>query len=47
MIGTFHQPIEVICDISYLETLPKREYLSGIAEIIKYGVIRDFDFFVG
>ena len=45
MIGTFHQPLEVICDISYLETLPKREYLSGIAEIIKYGVIRDFNFF--
>ncbi len=45
MIGTFHQPLEVICDISLLETLPKREFLSGIAEIIKYGVIRDLNFF--
>ena len=45
MIGTFHQPLEVICDISLLETLPKREFLSGIAEIIKYGVIRDLKFF--
>ncbi|OUU75202.1 MAG: 3-dehydroquinate synthase [Methylococcaceae bacterium TMED69] len=45
MIGTFHQPLEVICDISLLETLPKREFLSGIAEIIKYGVIGDLNFF--
>ncbi len=45
MIGSFHQPLEVICDISLLETLPKREFLSGIAEIIKYGIIRDLNFF--
>ena len=45
MIGTFHQPLRVICDVSFLETLPQREYISGIAEIIKYGVIVDLKFF--
>ncbi|MEC8147676.1 MAG: 3-dehydroquinate synthase [Pseudomonadota bacterium] len=45
MIGTFHQPLRVICDVSFLETLPQREYISGIAEIIKYGVIGDLKFF--
>ena len=46
MIGAFHQPIAVACDFDLLDTLAEREYLSGIAEIIKYGLIRDIDFFI-
>ena len=45
MIGAFHQPLEVICDLSFLETLPDREFNSGLAEIIKYGIITDIKFF--
>ncbi|OED35607.1 3-dehydroquinate synthase [PVC group bacterium (ex Bugula neritina AB1)] len=44
-IGSFHQPRAVFMDISVLETLPEREYISGIAEIIKYGVILDSKLF--
>lgn len=47
MIGTFYQPRLVWIDIDTLKTLPKREVLCGIAEIIKYGIIWDkglFDF---
>ena len=40
-IGTFHQPKHVLIDISFLSTLADREYQSGIAEIIKYGMIAD------
>jgi 3-dehydroquinate synthase len=45
MIGAFHQPRAVIADLDTLATLPQREYLAGIAEIVKYGVIRDAAFF--
>ncbi|MFN3235058.1 MAG: 3-dehydroquinate synthase [Gammaproteobacteria bacterium] len=45
MIGAFHQPKAVIADIETLITLPKREYISGFAEIIKYGLIFDRTFF--
>lgn len=45
LIGTFHQPCMVLIDISTLETLPEREYISGLAEVIKYGVICDRSFF--
>ncbi|MGB9715594.1 MAG: 3-dehydroquinate synthase [Thermodesulfovibrionales bacterium] len=45
MIGTFWQPRLVWIDVSTLKTLPKREFLAGIAEIIKYGVIWDKDLF--
>ncbi|MDI6801216.1 MAG: 3-dehydroquinate synthase [Thermodesulfovibrionales bacterium] len=45
MIGTFYQPRLVWIDIDTLKTLPKRELLCGIAEIIKYGVIWDKDLF--
>lgn len=45
MIGTFHQPRLVWADVSTLKTLPKREFLSGMAEVIKYGVIWDEDLF--
>jgi len=40
MIGAFHQPLAVLIDTSMLATLPTREYVAGIAEIIKYGAIR-------
>ncbi len=45
MIGTFYQPKLVWADVSTLNTLLKREFLSGIAEVIKYGVILDEAFF--
>ena len=45
MIGAFHQPKVVIADIETLGTLPDRELRAGIAEIIKYGLIRDRPFF--
>lgn len=41
MIGTFHQPRIVWADVSTLRTLPRREFLAGVAEVIKYGVIWD------
>ena len=40
-IGTFYEPDLVWCDTSFLGTLPKNEYVSGMAEVIKYGVISD------
>ena len=45
MIGAFYQPECVIIDTKTLDTLPHREYLSGVSEIIKYGLIRDGPFF--
>lgn len=39
LIGAFHQPQAVWCDIAFLETLPTREYVSGLAEVIKTGVL--------
>jgi 3-dehydroquinate synthase len=45
MIGAFHQPQCVFIDANTLSTLPDRELQSGIAEIIKYGLIRDADLF--
>ncbi|MBI5101018.1 MAG: 3-dehydroquinate synthase [Nitrospirae bacterium] len=45
MIGAFWQPRLVLIDIDTLATLPKREFLSGLAEVIKYGVIWDEGFF--
>jgi hypothetical protein len=41
MIGAFHQPRRVIADIGTLRTLPRREFVAGLAEVIKYGVIAD------
>jgi 3-dehydroquinate synthase len=46
MIGAFYQPQLVLADTETLNTLPDRELSAGIAEIIKYGLIRDPDFFV-
>ncbi len=45
MIGAFHQPIRVICDLDTLASLGDREYRSGIAEVVKYGAIADASFF--
>lgn len=45
MIGAFHQPKAVFIDIEALDTLPEREYRAGLAEIIKYGLIIDEEFF--
>jgi 3-dehydroquinate synthase len=45
MIGAFHQPQCVFVDTDTLRTLPDRELQSGISEIIKYGLIRDAEFF--
>ena len=41
LIGTFYQPQAVFADVDTLRTLPDREYRSGIAEVIKYGLISD------
>ncbi|OUM89703.1 MAG: 3-dehydroquinate synthase [Bacillus thermozeamaize] len=45
MIGAFHQPKMVIYDLKALRTLPKREILSGFAEVIKHAAIWDAEFF--
>jgi 3-dehydroquinate synthase len=45
LIGAFHQPVGVWIDPAVLDTLPEREYLSGLAEVVKYGVILDAEFF--
>ncbi len=45
MIGAFYQPKVVLADIDTLQTLPERELSAGIAEVIKYGLIRDAEFF--
>ena len=45
LIGTFHQPRAVITDTSTLDTLPMRERLCGYAEVIKYSVINDQEFY--
>ena len=45
LIGAFHQPAAVWIDPGYLDTLPARDYRSGLAEVVKYGVALDADFF--
>jgi 3-dehydroquinate synthase len=47
MIGAFYQPSAVISDTTTLSTLPEREYIAGIAEIIKYGAACDATFSTG
>jgi 3-dehydroquinate synthase len=44
MIGAFHQPLRVVCDLDTLDTLPRRELAAGLAEVIKYGPIADATF---
>ncbi|HET9205136.1 MAG TPA: 3-dehydroquinate synthase [Burkholderiaceae bacterium] len=45
LIGAFHQPQRVICDLDVLKTLPDRELRAGLAEVVKYGPIADWSFF--
>jgi len=45
MIGAFHQPLCVVADTDTLNTLDDRQLSAGLAEVIKYGLIRDSDFF--
>lgn len=45
MIGAFHQPRLVVCDLDTLRSLPARELSAGLAEVIKYGPIADMAFF--
>jgi 3-dehydroquinate synthase len=45
LIGAFHQPVGVWINTAFLDTLPDREYRSGLAEVVKYGMILDADFF--
>jgi 3-dehydroquinate synthase len=45
LIGAFHQPRLVIADTGILDTLPERELLAGYAEVVKYGLLGDADFF--
>jgi 3-dehydroquinate synthase len=46
MIGAFYQPQVVVADIALLKSLPPREVSAGLAEVIKYGLISDIEFFV-
>ncbi len=45
LIGAFHQPALVLADTGVLDTLPRRELLAGYAEVVKYGLLGDADFF--
>ncbi|MBZ5626744.1 MAG: 3-dehydroquinate synthase [Acidobacteriia bacterium] len=45
LIGSFHQPLAVLIDPAVLETLPEREYRSGLYEVIKAGIIREPELF--
>ncbi len=45
LVGAFYQPQTVVIDLDVLQTLPKREWLSGYAEIVKYGLLGDAEFF--
>jgi len=45
MIGAFHQPAAVLIDLQVLQTLSDREFAAGLAEVIKYGLIRDAGFY--
>ncbi|MGI9402247.1 MAG: 3-dehydroquinate synthase [Rhizobiaceae bacterium] len=45
LIGAFHQPILVLADTDLLRTLPEREFRAGYAEVVKYGLIDNPDFF--
>jgi 3-dehydroquinate synthase len=45
MVGSFWQPRGVLIDVNVLQSLPEREFSAGMAEVVKYGVIQDPDFF--
>jgi 3-dehydroquinate synthase len=41
LVGAFHPPVGVLCDLTALETLPRHDYLAGLAEVVKCGFIAD------
>ncbi len=45
LVGSFYQPVEVAADLATLTTLSSREYVSGLAEVVKYGIIWDAELF--
>jgi len=45
MVGAFHQPLAVLIDTETLQTLPEEQYLSGLGEVVKYGVALDAELF--
>lgn len=45
LIGAFHQPRLVLADMDVLETLPRRDFLAGYGEVVKYGLLGSADFF--
>jgi 3-dehydroquinate synthase len=45
LVGAFYQPKLVLCDLEVLKSLPTREFCAGLAEVIKYGIIYDAQFF--
>lgn len=45
LVGAFHQPIAVYSDIEMLKTMPPREFASGMAEVIKHGMLQDLELF--
>jgi 3-dehydroquinate synthase len=45
LVGSFYSPLSVVCDTNTLKTLPDREIVSGLAEVVKYGLIRDASLF--
>lgn len=45
LIGSFYQPKHVLIDVAALDSLPEREFAAGLAEVVKYGIIRDRGFF--
>jgi 3-dehydroquinate synthase len=45
LVGAFHQPRAVYCDMALLSTLPAREFSAGMAEVIKYGLLADASLF--
>ncbi|WP_306249497.1 3-dehydroquinate synthase [Parvularcula sp. IMCC14364] len=45
LIGAFHQPVQVLADIDVLQSLPERELRAGYAEVAKYGLLGDAEFF--
>jgi 3-dehydroquinate synthase len=45
LVGAFHQPVLVVADTALLDTLPEREFRAGYAEVVKYGLLGDREFF--
>lgn len=41
IVGNFYQPLQVLCELRFLKTLPEKELRNGLAEVVKYGIIKD------